>query len=94
MGSLLSTGRMSHSVRRFILGTINTRLLGVFQSVFGDDIEALDDRDSIDGLPGWDSAGHLNLIMAVEAEFGVQFEIDEMESLTSVSALRARLDGT
>ena len=72
----------------------DSRLLGVFQSVFGDDIVAIDDGDAIDSLPGWDSAGHLNLIMAVEAEFEVQFEIEEMESLTNVGAIRDRLGGT
>ena len=71
---------------------METRLLTVFQSVFGDDVVALQDSDAIDSLPGWDSAGHLNLIMAIEAEFGVQFEIDEMESLTDVASIRKRLD--
>ena len=70
---------------------METRLLNVFQSVFGDDVVALRDSDAIDSLPGWDSAGHLNLIMAIEAEFGLQFEIDEMESLTDVAAIRSRL---
>lgn len=72
--------------------SVDSRLLGVFQSVFGDTIEAIDGGDAIDTLPGWDSAGHLNLIMAVEAEFEIQFEIEEMESLTSVAAIRARLE--
>jgi len=71
---------------------METRLLTVFQSVFGDDVVALRDSDAIDSLPGWDSAGHLNLIMAIEAEFGVQFEIEEMESLTDVASIRKRLD--
>lgn len=71
---------------------METRLLHVFQSVFGDNIEGLRGSDAIDGLPGWDSAGHLNLIMAIEAEFGVQFEIDEMESLTDVESIRTRLE--
>ena len=71
---------------------METRLLTVFQSVFGDDVVALQDSDAIDSLPGWDSAGHLNLIMAIEAEFGVQFDIEEMESLTDVASIRKRLD--
>lgn len=70
-----------------------SRLLEVFQSVLGDEVEFIKESDSIDGLPGWDSAGHLNLIMAIEAEYGVQFEIEEMESLTNVAALRERLAG-
>ena len=73
---------------------METRLLNVFQSVFGDDVVVLHDSHAIDSLPGWDSAGHLNLIMAIEAEFGVQFDIEEMESLTDVASIRKRLDGT
>lgn len=59
----------------------------------GDEVESISASDSIDGLPGWDSAGHLNLIMAIEAEYGVQFEIEELESLTNVAAIRERLSG-
>ena len=70
---------------------MESRLLKVFQSVFGGEIESIKDSDAVDGLPGWDSAGHLNLIMAIEAEYGIQFEIEEMEFLTSVAALRERL---
>lgn len=72
---------------------METRLLEVFQSVLGDGVESIKGSDSIDGLSGWDSAGHLHLIMAIEAEYGVQFEIEEMESLTNVAALRERLSG-
>jgi len=72
---------------------METRLLDVFQSVFGDEIKSIRDSDAVDGLPGWDSAGHLNLIMAIEADYGIQFEIEEIESLTNVAALRERLAG-
>ena len=71
----------------------DTRLLDMFQSVFGDDVTSLKDSDGIGNIPGWDSAGHLNLIMAIEAEYGVQFDIEEMDSLTNVAALRERLSG-
>ena len=70
---------------------MDARLLDVFRSVFGDEIATLRDSDAIDGLPGWDSAGHLNLIMSIESEFGVQFDIEEMEQLTNVAAIRQRL---
>lgn len=73
---------------------MESRLLGVFQSVLGSDISAIDDGVALDKLPGWDSAAHINLIMAIEAEFSVQFEIEEMESLTEAAAILARLAGT
>ena len=71
-----------------------SRLLGVFQSVFGEDLAEIKNSDAVNGLPGWDSAGHLNLIMAIEAEFDIQFDIVEMESLTDVGAIRDRLPST
>ena len=70
---------------------LETQLLSVFQSVFGDEIASLADSDALDVLPGWDSAGHLNLIMAIEADFDVQFDVEEMGELTSVGAIRQRL---
>ncbi len=70
---------------------IESRLLMVFQSVFGEEISSISDSDELDGIPGWDSAGHLNLIMAIEADFEVQFDVEEMGSLTTVAAIRQRL---
>tara|TARA_R110002096_G_scaffold8803_2_gene35857 strand:- start:14480 stop:14707 length:228 start_codon:yes stop_codon:yes gene_type:complete len=72
------------------MGT-ESRLLGVFQSVLGSDITAFKGDETPDTVKGWDSAAHLNLIMAIEAEFAVQFDIEEMESLDSVAAILKRL---
>ena len=71
---------------------METRLRTELHSDFGDEVVALQDSDAIDSLPGWDSAGLLNLFLAIEAEFGVQFDIEEMESLTDVASIRKRLD--
>ena len=58
----------------------DSRLVEVFQSVLGGAVNSLEESDSLGHLDGWDSAGHLNLIMAIEAEFAVQFEIEEIEA--------------
>jgi len=34
-----------------------------------------------DDIEAWDSVGHLNLILELEKEFGVKFEIEEMFDL-------------
>jgi acyl carrier protein len=70
------------------------RLSSVFHSVFGADLPALSDEDSPETLDGWDSVNHLNLMLALEAEFDVQFEADEIAELTSVGAIRKRLGDT
>ena len=38
-------------------------------------------------LPEWDSLGNFNLIMAIEREYNIQFDIEIMEKLTSVKDL-------
>ena len=71
--------------------TMQERLLGVFQAVFGGAVVALADDDSPETIDGWDSANHVNLILALEAEFGVAFEADEIAELTTVAAITERL---
>lgn len=67
------------------------RLSGVMASVFGIDAAAVSDTDSPTTLPQWDSVGHLELMLAIEAEFGFQFSTDEIASLTNVALIRDRL---
>lgn len=38
---------------------------------------------SFQGIPLWDSIGHMNLIASLEEAFGVQFEIDDIIDLSS-----------
>lgn len=42
-------------------------------------------------VPAWDSAGHMNLILELEKEFGVQFGDDEVVELVSVEAIAESL---
>lgn len=39
----------------------------------------------------WDSQGHLELIMAIEDEFGVEFELEEATRLRTVGDIEAAL---
>jgi len=42
-------------------------------------------------IAAWDSAGHMNLILALEQEFGIQFGDDEVGELISIGAIHAAL---
>jgi acyl carrier protein len=42
-------------------------------------------------VPTWDSQGHLELIMSLEAAFGVEFELAEATALRSVGEIAAAL---
>jgi acyl carrier protein len=45
-----------------------------------------------DAVANWDSFRHLQLILAVEDEFRVQFDPQRIPELTSASALQAELE--
>lgn len=42
-------------------------------------------------LPQWDSLGHMELMMRLEQEFGVEMDTDLIAQLTSLPAIRAFL---
>jgi acyl carrier protein len=46
-----------------------------------------------DGHPTWDSFNHLRLMTAIEEEFGVQFSMDEIESIETAGQLDDLLSG-
>ena len=70
----------------------NDRLLAVFSSVFGAAAEEFSSEDGPATLEAWDSVTHLMLILAIEAEFGMQFDTSEIPNLLSVGDIRARLE--
>jgi acyl carrier protein len=41
----------------------------------------------------WDSFAHLELIMAIESEFGVNLSVDDIAGMTSFRAIRTTLAG-
>jgi citrate synthase len=44
-------------------------------------------------LPQWDSMGHMEVMMLLEARFGVEINADTIANLTSIPAIVAYLDG-
>lgn len=51
--------------------------------------ERIRDELAFSEIPEWDSLGHVNLMVALEAEYGVSIDEDAMLELTSVRAIRA-----
>ncbi len=67
------------------------RLAGVVGTALG-----LDHRDvrtaSVDGVASWDSLTHLNLLMAIEEEFGISFDADRIPDLCSFERIADAID--
>jgi acyl carrier protein len=47
------------------------------------DAGGIDDSTSMENTPGWDSANHINLVLALEEEFSISFEVSEFELMVS-----------
>jgi acyl carrier protein len=75
-----------------VAATIEERLVGVFRAVFGDDDIEISDATSASDIPEWDSLANINLLFALEQEFGLRFRDDEYASFTRVGELRAFLE--
>ena len=59
----------------------------VLADVFGVDPRDLHPASSPDTIESWDSVQHLNMIIALEQEFGVRFTPAEIEEAMSVQAI-------
>ncbi len=60
--------------------------------LFGLPLEEIRPDSSPDNIPAWDSLQHLNLVLALEQEFGIQFAPEEIEQLLSVELVAALLE--
>lgn len=73
------------------MSSIDQRAKLVLSQVFGVPIEVLTGDSSPDTIEQWDSVSHINLILALEQEFGVLFTTQEVVELESVSLISLTL---
>ena len=60
---------------------IYEKLNEVFRDVFDDEDITVGEETTAADIDGWDSLEHINLIAAVEQEFGVKFTMGQVVSL-------------
>ncbi|RDY31709.1 acyl carrier protein [Lachnotalea glycerini] len=63
------------------------RLNGVFQEVFDDEKILVNDKTTADDIEDWDSLEHINLVVAVEKEFGIKFNMGEVTTMKNVGEM-------
>jgi acyl carrier protein len=66
---------------------IYSQLTAIFHDIFDDESIVLRPDLTATDVPEWDSFNHINLIVAVEARFGVKFQTAELESMQTVGHL-------
>lgn len=64
-----------------------TKLNEIFQDVFDDDTITVTDTTTADDIEEWDSLEHINLIAAVEQEFGMKFNMGQIVSMKNVGEM-------
>ncbi|MCR5292604.1 MAG: acyl carrier protein [Eubacterium sp.] len=63
------------------------RLNEVFRDVFDDEDITVNDATTADDIEDWDSLEHINLVVAVEKEFGIKFNMGEVNSFRNVGEM-------
>ena len=64
-----------------------TKLNEVFRDVFDDNDITVTDTTTADDIEDWDSLEHINLIAAVEQEFGIKFNMGQVVSMKNVGEM-------
>jgi acyl carrier protein len=65
-------------------GTIEQRVREILAEVLRLAPAEVDDDAALGATPGWDSANHINLVLSMEEEFSVTFDVAEIEQMTSL----------
>lgn len=68
------------------------RVQRIAADVFSVPVAQISAESSADTIETWDSLQHLNFVLAVEQEFGVQFTPEEIEKLISVNTVVEMLE--
>ena len=64
--------------------SIYERINRVFKDIFDDENISVSDTTKADDIEDWDSLMHINLVLAIEAEFEVRFTMNEVIGFKNV----------
>ena len=70
---------------------INEKLNLVMSAVFELPIESINQKSSPETIESWDSLKHMNLIVAIEEEFNLRFDDDDIIGLNSYQSIQKTL---
>lgn len=55
-----------------------TRVKKILSQLFNVPIDSINENSSADTIPAWTSLAHMNLVVALEEEFGVSFNDEQI----------------
>lgn len=66
---------------------IMVKLQAIFADVFGDENLSINEDTNADDIDAWDSLTNISILAAVQDEFSVSFEIDEIVAMKNVGEM-------
>lgn len=63
------------------------KVIAIFKDVFDDDNLIVTDATNSDDIEDWDSLEHIALIVSMEKEFNLKFDIKEVNKLENVGQM-------
>lgn len=70
---------------------VRKRIKQIMADAFEVPVSEIPDDASTENFAAWDSLGHMQLMLALEAEFGLSLSTEEMLELTSLDRVEALL---
>lgn len=70
---------------------VRERVRRIVSDVFAVPVDQVTDESSPETIEAWDSMAHLNLVLSLEQEFAITFDLNEIAELTSVPAIVERI---
>ncbi len=71
---------------------VTEELTAIFREVFDDEGIQLTPELTADDVEGWDSLSHVNLIIAIEMKFKIEFTQKEIRSFANVGEMIACIE--
>jgi acyl carrier protein len=66
---------------------IREKLTDLFKEVFDEETLVLSDEMTADDVDAWDSLSHVNLMIAIELAFDIEFKQSEIQNFANVGEL-------
>ena len=79
----------NHVTKADLLAQLQTLMADIFEV----DASEVTDETQFGDLPKWDSMGHMDLMVALESQFGIEINADSIRELVSVEAILTQIGG-
>ncbi len=66
---------------------VEQRIKEIMSVILQLDPRRIDEGTAMDSTPKWDSANHISLVLALEEEFSIAFDVDEIERMVSFAEI-------